>query len=71
MVARLVRCAEGSVKPRKKRGGISAKDAILKVVGDAAGAVTVGEIIAGASALSGGKAPSIRTQLNALTKPGI
>ena len=62
--------AKAAKKPRTKRSGISAKDAILKVVGDAAEAITVGEIIAGASALSGGKASSIRTQLGALTKAG-
>ena len=62
--------AKGAKKPRKKRGGLSARDAILKVVGDAGEPVTAGDIIKGAAKLSGGKASSIRTQLGALAKAG-
>jgi hypothetical protein len=64
----------GKKKPRKarkkRRGSPSARTAILQVVGDAPEPVTAAAIIDGAAALSGGKASSIRTQLNALTKAG-
>lgn len=57
-------------KSRQKKGGMTSKDAILKVVGDAKEPLTAGEIISAAGKLSGGAANSLRTQINALKNTG-
>lgn len=54
----------------KKRKGITVRDSIIKAVGMAKGPLTAGAIIEKAVDLSGGAVPSIRTQINALTKAG-
>lgn len=55
---------------RKKRGGVTVRDAIVKAVTGGGKAMTAGEIIGVASDLSGGAVASIRTQINTLTKEG-
>ncbi len=56
---------------RKKRGGVTVRDAILQAVTQAGKAVTAGQIVEAAGKLSGGAVASIRTQINGLTKDGM
>ena len=56
---------------RKKRGGMTVRDAILQAVSEAGKPVTAGQIVEAAGKLSGGAVASIRTQINGLTKAGL
>lgn len=54
----------------RRKGGMTVKDAILKVVADAGEPIAPAEIIPATVKLSGGAEPSIRTQLNNLSRSG-
>lgn len=55
---------------RKRKGGMTVRDAIMKTVAGASAPLRAGEIIEKAVALSGGAETSVRTQINGLTKSG-
>lgn len=65
------KAAVKKTRGRRKKGSLTVRDAILKVVATADKALPAKEIIAGAVALSGGAVASIRTQINSLAKAGL
>ena len=56
---------------RKKRGGMTVRDAILQAVTEGGKPMPAGEIVSAAGKLSGGAEASVRTQINGLTKAGL
>jgi hypothetical protein len=61
----------GGRRGRKKKGGVTVRDAILATVNAASEPLPAKDIIDGAVQRSGGAVASIRTQINTLSREGL
>lgn len=62
---------KSSRRGRKKKGGVTVRDAILATVNEASEPLPAKDIIDGAEKRSGGAVASIRTQINTLSREGL